>query len=114
MNILYFIKIGDFVKKNNNIIKFLNIYKAIHDIQCENVTIYHGKLDVGTTIEMGEYLHQQIKNSKAIFSENKGHLFFFDIWDEVIETLKNQHLVHHNDNNNIILEMNAEKEKNEK
>jgi hypothetical protein len=59
----------------------------IKDIKCPNVTIYHGELDRGTTIHMAKYIHENIANSKSRFFPDKGHLIYFEIWDEMIQTL---------------------------
>jgi len=58
------------------------------DIKCKNITIYHGTADQGTTICMGRYIHQQIEGSRNVFVEGKGHLLFFEVWNEVIANLQ--------------------------
>jgi len=58
----------------------------LKDIKCKNVTVYQGKLDRGTTFQMGSYIHSQIEGSKSVFPDNKGHLFFFEAWHEMINT----------------------------
>jgi len=59
----------------------------LKDIDCDNVSVYHGALDKGTTIEMGEYIHHQIPNSRKRFYKDKGHLLIFDIWDQILELM---------------------------
>jgi len=59
----------------------------LKEIQHSKVCVYHGKDDAGTTIQMGEFIHQSIANSKAKFVEGKGHLLLFDIWEEIVESL---------------------------
>jgi len=59
----------------------------LNEIKCPNVSVYHGKLDCGTTLEMGEFIHKSIANSRSKFVDGKGHLLIFDIWIEILQTL---------------------------
>lgn len=36
---------------------------------------------------MAKYIHENIANSKSRFFPDKGHMIYFEIWDEMIQTL---------------------------
>ncbi|GBB95895.1 hypothetical protein RclHR1_02640009 [Rhizophagus clarus] len=49
--------------------------------------VWHGEEDSGTTISMGKYIALQIPGCEASFVEEKGHLLYFEIWNDVIDWL---------------------------
>ncbi|CAI2162473.1 58_t:CDS:1 [Funneliformis geosporum] len=49
--------------------------------------IWHGEEDSGTTVSMGKYIAEQIPGCESSFVEEKGHLLYFEIWNDVIEWL---------------------------
>lgn len=57
----------------------------LREIKCNNVSIYSGKLDRGTTIHMATHIHHLIHGSTARFIDNKGHLLFFDVFIDILE-----------------------------
>jgi len=63
----------------------------LKDIQSKNITIYHGRNDRGCTIHMGKYLYNNIPNSRKKFVEAKGHLLIFEIWNEILQNLKDDY-----------------------
>ncbi|RIA88934.1 Alpha/Beta hydrolase protein [Glomus cerebriforme] len=49
--------------------------------------VWHGEDDRGTTISMGKYIAVQVPGCEANFVEEKGHLLYFEIWNDVIDWL---------------------------
>ena len=55
--------------------------------------IYHGTLDVSTTIGMGRYLADQI-GCPLIEFPNHGHMLYFDVFLSVLEWLSSNEPTH--------------------
>ncbi|RHZ60883.1 hypothetical protein Glove_350g107 [Diversispora epigaea] len=49
--------------------------------------VWYGEKDCATTAAMGKYIAEQIEGCESHFVKEKGHLLYFEIWDEVIEWL---------------------------
>ncbi|CAG8644633.1 6065_t:CDS:2 [Ambispora gerdemannii] len=49
--------------------------------------VWHGEEDIGTTAVMGRYLVDHISGCESRFVKEKGHMLYFEIWEEVIDWL---------------------------
>ncbi|CAG8466340.1 4545_t:CDS:2 [Diversispora eburnea] len=49
--------------------------------------VWYGEKDYTTTAAMGQYIAEQIEGCESHFAKERGHLLYFEIWDEVIEWL---------------------------
>ncbi|RGB30349.1 Alpha/Beta hydrolase protein [Rhizophagus diaphanus] len=49
--------------------------------------VWHGEEDSGTTISMGKYIALQIPGCEASFVEEKGHLLYFEVWNDIVDWL---------------------------
>ncbi|CAG8530660.1 5841_t:CDS:2 [Ambispora leptoticha] len=49
--------------------------------------VWHGEEDIGATAAMGRYLAEHISGCESKFVEEKGHMLYFEIWEEVIDWL---------------------------
>jgi len=59
----------------------------ISDIKASNVLIYGGEDDKGCNKTMTKFLHENIKGSELRLVKDKGHLLFFDIWNDALQYL---------------------------
>ena len=78
----------------------------LNEITCPNVHIFQGRKDVGTTVEviriflefsslriqMAEYIHKNINGSKLQVYDDKGHLAFFEIWNDILKYIGDCHV----------------------
>jgi pimeloyl-ACP methyl ester carboxylesterase len=61
----------------------------LEDIQTE-VDIWHGYKDKNVGFVVAEYLASRLKNNTTHFMKNSGHLFLFDHWHDVLESIKSK------------------------
>ena len=58
----------------------------IADIRC-HIDIWHGEQDRNVPVFSSKYMHDRIPNSRAMFLPDEGHLFLFNYWGTVVQTL---------------------------
>lgn len=55
-----------------------------------NIDIWHGRSDKTIGFAVSEYLADTLKNNSTHFLDNKGHLFIFKQWHEILLNIKNK------------------------
>jgi pimeloyl-ACP methyl ester carboxylesterase len=58
----------------------------IADIGCR-IDIWHGEQDRNVPVFSSKYMQDRIPNSRAMFLPGEGHLFLFNYWGTVVQTL---------------------------
>ncbi|CAG8630697.1 4107_t:CDS:2 [Paraglomus brasilianum] len=58
--------------------------KDASDNKTLRIKVWQGALDIGTTVDMAEYIAQETGAELRVV-EGKGHMLYFEIWDDVFE-----------------------------
>jgi len=72
----------------------------LEDLKCK-IKLFWGEDDGGCTPVMGRYLASKIPNCETNFVKDKGHLLFFDVWDEMISWLLERAKEHDEDKGKV-------------